>query len=169
MLGIYLHDSDLVLRTAFPVLMTHLSEFLAPDAVPATSPPPGAPVVLAPGPGAKVVLVTRPDGHMDTVPTGAAAPGIDAPAGDGTVVFTDTGEVGLYRVTVLQRDGPDQTSFLVVNAPATAIAPVQRLEVTGATGAALPRTALYRGLWPAIAIAVLVVLFLEWLVYHRAR
>ncbi len=169
-LGIYLHDSDLVLRTAFPVLMTHLSEFLAPDAVPATSPPPGAPVVLAPGPGAKVVLVTRPDGHIDTVPTGAAsAPGISAPAGDGTVMFTDTGEVGLYRVTVLQRYGPDQTSFLVVNAPATAIAPVQRLEVTGATWAALPRTALYRGLWPAIAIAVLVVLFLEWLVYHRAR
>jgi len=163
-LGVYLHDSDLVLRAAFPVLVTHLSEFLAPDAVPATGQPPGAPVTLAPGPGATKVLVTRPDGTTDNLATG---PG--GGASGGTVVFTDTGEVGLYRVTVVARDRPNQTSFLVVNAPATAIAPVQSLDVTGATGEALPSTALYRGLWPVVALAALIVLFLEWLVYHRAR
>ena len=50
-LGVYLHDSDLVLRTAFPILVNHLSEFLAPNAVPALSQEPGTPVTLAPGPG----------------------------------------------------------------------------------------------------------------------
>jgi Ca-activated chloride channel homolog len=163
-LGVYLHDSDLALRAAFPVLVTHLSEFLAPDAVPATGQQPGAPVTLAPGPGATNVLVTRPDGTTDILGTGSASA-----ASSGTVVFTDTGELGLYRVTIVSPDRPNQTSFLVVNAPATAIAPVQKIEVTGATGRALPRTALYRGLWPLFALAALIVLFLEWLVYHRAR
>ena len=69
-LGIYLHDSDLVLRTAFPILVDHLSEFLAPSAVPAVSQSPGTPVTLAPGAGARAVLVTRPDGHIDVVGAG---------------------------------------------------------------------------------------------------
>ena len=49
------------------------------------------------------------------------------------------------------------------------IAPQQQLDVTGATGQALARTPLYQGLWTVIAVAALVVLVLEWLVYHRAH
>jgi Ca-activated chloride channel homolog len=164
-LGIYLHDSDLVLRTAFPILVTHLSELLAPDAVPSVSQQPGATVTLTPGPGAREVLVTRPDGHTDVLSTRPAS----LTASGATVLFSDTGEIGLYKVTVVETQGPSRTSYLAVNAPGTAIAPAQRLEVTGAAGVALPKARLDHGLWPIVSVAALVVLLVEWLVYHRAR
>ena len=164
-LGVYLHDSDLVLRTAFPILIDHLSEFLAPNAVPALSQQPGTPVTLAPGPGAGLVVVTRPDGHADKLFAGRP----NLAANGGTVLFTDTGEVGLYRVSVRGRGVPPQSSYIAVNAPGTAIAPQPQINVTGATGEALASASLYQGLWRIIAVAALVVLALEWLVYHRAR
>jgi Ca-activated chloride channel homolog len=164
-LGVYLHDSDLVLRTAFPILVNHLSEFLAPNAVPALSQEPGTPVTLAPGPGAREVLVTRPDGHVDVVARGRSS----VVAGGGTLLFTDTGEVGLYRVTVLGPGAARQSSYVAVNAPGMPIAPQQQLDVTGATGQALASASLYQGLWTVIAVVALAVLVLEWLVYHRAR
>jgi Ca-activated chloride channel homolog len=164
-LGIYLHDSDLVLRTAFPILVDHLSEFLAPNAVPALSEQPGAPVTLAPGSGAREVLVTRPDGHTDVVASGRAG----VAASGGTVLFTDTGEVGLYKVTVIGPGAAPQTSYIAVNAPGTSIAPQQQLDVTGTTKPTLASASLYQGVWTVLAVIALIVLALEWLVYHRAR
>jgi Ca-activated chloride channel family protein len=161
-LGIYLHDSDLVLRSAFPVLVTHLSEYLAPDAAPTPSQSAGAAVTLAPGPRAMEVIVTQPDGHTDVVQT------VGGTAHGGTVLFTGTSEVGLYRVTVVERGGARQESYLAVNALGTSIRPLQSLEVTGTPGNALPTTSLYRSLWPALAVAALLTLLLEWVVYHRA-
>ena len=164
-LGIYLHDSDLVLRTAFPILVDHLSEFLAPSAVPALSQSPGTPVTLAPGAGARAVLVTRPDGHIDVVARARSS----LAASEGTLLFTDTSEAGLYRVSVLGPGAAQQDSYIAVNAPGTAIAPQEQLDVTGANGNALASAPLYQGLWTVIAVAALAVLALEWLVYHRAR
>jgi len=164
-LGVYLHDSNLVLRTAFPILVNHLSEFLAPDAVPALSQQPGTPVTLAPGPGAREVVVTTPDGHVDVLAAGRAA----LAAGGGTLLFTGTDEVGLYTVTVTEPGGARQDSYLAVNAPGVPIAPQQQLDVTGTAGKALASASLYQGLWTVVAVAALVVLALEWLVYHRAR
>ncbi len=164
-LGVYLHDSDLVLRTAFPILVNHLSEFLAPNAVPALSQQPGTPITLAPGPGARDVVVTRPDGHHDVLVAGRAS----LAANGGTLLFTDTDQVGLYRVSVRGRAAAPQTSYIAVNAPGSAITPEQQVNVTGASGEALASASLYQGLWTILAIAALVVLALEWLVYHRAR
>jgi Ca-activated chloride channel homolog len=164
-LGIYLHDSDLVLRTAFPILVDHLSEFLAPNAVPALSQQPGAPVTLAPGSGARDVLVTRPDGHTDVVARGRAS----VAASGGALLFTDTGEVGLYKVTVVGQGPTAQTSYIAVNAPGTSIAPQQQVDVTGATKQTLASASLYQGVWTVLAVIALIVLALEWLVYHRAR
>jgi hypothetical protein len=161
LLGIYLHDSDLVLRSAFPVLVTHLSELLAPATVPAPGQSPGAAVTLGPGPGADQVTVTRPDGHSDVLPAAADKAG--------TMLFTDTSEVGLYRVAVLRHNGSRQVDYLAVNALGTPIAPQHDLEVSGAPAAALPATSLYQALWPAFAAVALVLLLLEWVVYHRAR
>jgi len=164
-LGVYLHDSDLVLRTAFPILVNHLSEFLAPDAVPVLSQDPGAPVTLAPGPGAREVTVTTPDGQVDVVARGRSG----VAAGGGTLLFTDTAEVGLYKVAVLGPGPTRQNSYIAVNAPGTSIAPQQQLDVAGTPGRALASASLYRELWMVFAVAALVVLALEWLVYHRAR
>ncbi len=163
-LGVYLHDSDLVLRSAFPILVNHLSEFLAPDAVPALSQQPGSPVTLAPGPGAREVRVTRPDGSTEVIAAGRAS----LAASGGTLLFTGTDEVGLYTVTVVT--GLDREhSYIAVNPPGVPIAPQQQLDVTGTTAKAPTSASLYQGLWTAAAVAALVVLALEWLVYHRAR
>jgi Ca-activated chloride channel homolog len=164
-LGVYLHDSDLVLRTAFPILVNHLSEFLAPDAVPALGQQPGAPLTLAPGPGAREVLVTAPDGHTDVLATGRAS----LAANGGTLLFTGTDEAGLYKVTAEGPGGAQQVSYIAVNAPGVSIAPQQQVDVTGSAGKALASASLYQGVWTVLAIAALVVLALEWLVYHRAR
>ncbi len=70
---------------------------------------------------------------------------------------------------MIERRGPDQTSYLVVNAPGTGISPLQTLDVTGAKAAAFPKASLYQELWPLLAVCALLVLLLEWAVYHRAR
>lgn len=177
-LGIYLHDSNLVLRTAFPILVDHLSELLAPDAVPVVSQQPGTPVTLAPGPGARKVLVTAPDGHTDVLATGRAhlpASGTGAnetvageTAHGGTLLFTGTDEAGLYRVTVERPSRAPQVSYLAVNAPGVPIAPRAHLDVTGSPGKALASAFAYQDIWTWLAIGALVVLAFEWLVYHRA-
>jgi hypothetical protein len=161
LLGIYLHDSDLVLHSAFPVLLTHLSEYLAPGLVPEPSQSPGVPVTLTAGAGSSRVVVTRPDGSTDVVATGAAG-------NAGTVLFSDTSEVGIYRVTVVEHRGPDQVAYLAVNAAATSIAPQQTLDVSGRTGQTLATSRSYQDLWPLLAVVALLVLLAEWLVYHRA-
>ncbi len=74
MLGVYLHDSDLVLRTAFPILVNHLSEFLAPNAVPALSQ--AARHAGDAGPrarSARVVLVTGRTAVLTCSPRGGPA------------------------------------------------------------------------------------------------
>jgi len=157
-LGIYLHDSDLVLRDAFPVLLTHLSQYLAPSTVPAEPQVPGEPVVLGSGPGAVRVVVTRPDGRRDSL----------VASGSGTVLFADTAEPGLYEVTVDSARGLSQTSYLAVNAPGASIAPVRQIELSGATGSELRTAPSYRAIWPWLAVAALFVLLLEWAAYHRA-
>jgi hypothetical protein len=160
LLGIYLHDSDLVLHSAFPVLLTHLSEYLAPGLVPEPSQSPGVPVTLTAGAGSSRVVVTRPDGGTD-VARGAAG---DA----GAVLFSDTSEVGIYRVTVVEQRGPDQVAYLAVNAPATSIAPQRALDVAGRTGQTVATSRSYQDIWPVLAVVALLVLLVEWLVYHRA-
>jgi Ca-activated chloride channel homolog len=161
LLGIYLHDSDLVLRSAFPVLLTNLSEYLAPGLVPEPGQSPGVPVTLTAGAGSAHLVVTQPDGSTDVLATGTA---VDA----GTVLFSGTSEVGIYRVTVVEHRGPDQVGYLAVNASATSIAPQQSLDVTGHAGQALATSRSYQDLWPFLVVMALLVLLVEWLVYHRA-
>ena len=161
MLGVYLHDSDLVLRTAFPILVNHLSEFW-PQRRPALSQQPGTPITLAPGPGARDVVVTRPDGHHDVLVAGRAS----LAANGGTLLFTDDKSAS---TGCLSGGGPPRpaTSYIAVNAPGSAITPENK-STSPARRSALASASLYQGLWTILAIAALVVLALEWLVYHRA-
>ncbi len=101
--------------------------------------------------------------------TSSPGAGPSLAAGGGTLLFTDTSEAGLYRVSVFGPGAAQQDSYIAVNAPGTAIAPQQQLDVTGAKGNALASAPLYQDLWTVLAVAALAVLALEWLVYHRAR
>jgi hypothetical protein len=163
LLGVYLHDSNLVLRSAFPILLTHLSEYLAPGTVPSPGQVPGTPVSIVPGPGASEVTVTPPSGRPQVL--WRAKAGSPTP---GSLLFTRTAEVGLYRVEVRHQDGTASVSYFATNVAAQSIAPAQSIPVVGTPGKALPTSSLYKSAWPWFAAAALALLLAEWVVYHRA-
>jgi Ca-activated chloride channel family protein len=163
LLGVYLHDSDFVLRSAFPILLEHLSEYLAPGTVPAPSQTPGSDITISPGAGATRVAVTPPNGQPEVI-WRVSAPSASA----GTVLFAGTSQPGLYRVEVTKRTGPPTTSYFAVDVPGTPIAPAKDLQVVGTPGKSLPTSSLYKAVWPWLALAGLVLLMVEWVVYHRA-
>jgi hypothetical protein len=166
LLGFDLHDSDLPLSPAFPVLVERISEYLAPDAVPPTPVEPDAPVNI-PVPGGGSVAVTRPDGTTETLTVAAQT---------GDAVLTDTDETGLYTATI-RSAGARQvvTAHFAVDAldPArSAIAARSVLtSVHGAAGSPNPsaQAAVLDDLWPWLAVLALAVLSAEWVVFHRGR
>ena len=167
LLGFDLHDSDLPLSPAFPVLVERLSEYLAPDAVPPSPVEPDTPVDI-PVPAGGSVTVTRPDGSTETV-------GVATQTGD--AVLTGTDQTGLYTASI-RAAGARQgvTAHFAVDAldPArSAIAPRSELtSVHGAAGSPSPSAqgaAVFDDLWPWLAVLALAVLSAEWVVFHRGR
>ncbi|HEV1992387.1 MAG TPA: VWA domain-containing protein, partial [Candidatus Dormibacteraeota bacterium] len=84
--GFDLHDSDLPIRVAFPILLQNLSEWILPPSVPSHSFHPDEPVTIVPETGATSVTVVRPDGSRRSL------------AGGSVATFRDTGLMGLYTV-----------------------------------------------------------------------
>jgi Ca-activated chloride channel family protein len=166
LLGFDLHDSDLPLSPAFPVLVERLSEYLAPDAVPPSPVEPDTPVDI-PVPGGGSVAVTRPDGSPETLTVAAQA---------GDAVLTDTDQTGLYTATIRAASAQQVVAaHFAVDAldPArSAIAPQSRLaSVRGAPGSPNPggQGTVFADLWPWLAVLALAVLTAEWAVFHRGR
>jgi len=87
-------NSDLPLQVAFPVLVANLTgELLGASAAPTTAVAPGDPVSLPLPAGATSLRVTRPDGStLDLTPSTPAA---------GSVVFSQTDELGVYSAVAL--------------------------------------------------------------------
>lgn len=158
-----LHDSDLPLQIAFPVLTANLTDWLLPRATAGfpESVRPGDPVPIRPGQAAAAVRVTAPDGDQHVIPIGEKVP-----------VFAATDQLGVYLVE--QVDGSDtvlQSAALAVNLfdeTESNIAPrevvhVGRKEVTARAEEEEGR----REFWPWLAGAALGVLVVEWFVYQR--
>jgi Ca-activated chloride channel family protein len=156
-----LHQSDLPLQIAFPVLIANLVSWLTPglpfDAGDGLQP--GEVVTLYPG-GAEEVLVRRPDGTTWT-------PSPEMASGEAPLVFAETEQLGLYQV---EMDGAPVGHFPVnlFNPAESALArqesiTVGRAEIAPAGGEELGQ----RELWPWLAAAALVILLVEWWVYHR--
>lgn len=164
LLGFDIHDSDLPLRNAFPLLVNRVSRFLLPEDVAAREHGPGDLVQITPQNGVTAVTVTRPDGNSTAL---SAEPGR-------TLTFGDTDEVGLYAVREPRAGGQAAlVSHFAVNAfdpLRSSIAPHSHLDLSGtATAAAVPAPAAQQDIWPWLAALLLAVLTLEWLVFHRAR
>lgn len=164
LLGFDVHDSDLPLRTAFPLLVDRISSFLLPESLPSRTHGPGELVQIQPQPGTTAVDVSKPDGSSAHFTT----------AGGQTVSFGDTDEVGMYSVTE-ERGGnraPLHSRFAVnaFDPQRSSIAPHATLALSGTASAALvaaPSAPL--DVWPWLAVALLGVLSVEWLVFHRGR
>ncbi|MFN2463034.1 MAG: VWA domain-containing protein [Candidatus Dormibacteria bacterium] len=159
--GFDLHSSDLPLRTAFPVLVDHLSGDLVPATVGARAYHPGEPVLLPIPTGTTRTDVTRPDGHVDH---------LAGTAGAGYAAFDDTEQTGFYAVEQRGQSGVVSSTLAVNGGGVTStITPRDRVELVssrsgGAVAAATPGL---REFWPWLVAAVLLVLTLEWLVFHR--
>lgn len=159
-----LHESDLPLQVAFPILMSSLIGYLSP-AQPFQAPDgvqPGASLAIRPGLNVQAVVVTDPLGvahRLDLTESGAT--------------FSQTQGTGLYTVDYLAGETPVGRDTFAVNlfsAGESDIRPRDSIRVGQSAVAAAPRRAVgQRELWPWLAVVAVLVLNVEWWVYHRGR
>ncbi len=161
-LGFDLHDTDLPLQPAFPILVHNMVNWFLPPPVGGDGQvTPGTPVSVQTWPGAEKVTITPPDQQMVTV--GPPFP---------VVPFNQTDQVGLYQVT--QRvHGVDRQGAFTVNlfdSLQSQLAPAKGLPVVHSTDFTVGNNLVPRELrevWPWIAALLLLVLCLEWWLFSR--
>jgi Ca-activated chloride channel family protein len=157
-----LHDSDLPLQIAFPILTANLADWLLPQGAarfPATVRP-GDPVLIPPDPEAAEIIVTAPDDARHSLSVEEAP------------VFVATDRLGIYLVEQVDQSGDAlQSAAFAVNLFDEAesdIAPretviVGRAEIT----AELEEDEGRREFWPWLAGLALGVFAVEWWAYQR--
>ena len=159
--GFDLHQSDLPLRPAFPILMQNIIPWLLPSgAVRESQVTTGSAVELAVQPQAEEVNLYKPDGTKVSLappfPVGKVA---------------DTGRPGLYTVEQIIGSGK-QLDYLAVNffSPQDSqVKPVAQLKLGNRDIKARQGVKVNRELWPWLALAGLLFLSLEWWVYLRGH
>lgn len=159
-----LRDSNLPLLIAWPVLMANLLDWFSPADI--VSLPNG----LSVGDSLVIQLPLLADSIRVTAPDGRVH---DLPAGDKTLVFSDTDQLGLYLLEIIQAGEVAQRQNFAVNLFATGesnIAPVTEGDLALGGGMVEVDTDEQLGLrefWTAAAILALLLLLIEWIVYHR--
>jgi hypothetical protein len=156
-----LHDSDLPLQVAFPILFANLINYLAPPQ-PFDAPEglqPGETLTILPQPGVESVLVVTPSEKAYALLPGA-----------GSLVFAETAELGVYAVNYLYEasESYDLVAVNLFDAGESNIRPVENIQVglssvSPTAGEKLGR----REIWRWAAMLALLVLLIEWWVYHR--
>ncbi|HIE39649.1 MAG TPA: hypothetical protein EYP77_11400 [Anaerolineae bacterium] len=150
-----LHDSDLPLRVAFPILVANLTGWLLPSggAGEAATLRPGDPLPIRPAPEADRVEVVGPDGEVRSLSDPADRVGVyraDHLAADGTLLRSDLFAVNLFDAA--ESDiGPRD------------VIAVGEAQVAAAAQEAEGR----RELWPWLAALALGMVGVEWWVYHK--
>ena len=161
-LGFDLHESDLPLQPAFPILMHNMTNWLLPPPVPDNaSITPGVPLTIQTWPGADRVTITDPNNQTTVVgPPFPASP------------YTKTNTIGVYHV-VQHVHGHDLNGTFAVNlfnANQSNLAPAHQLPIVNSTNLpenknAIPRQ--LREIWPWVAALLLLVLCAEWWLFSR--
>ena len=158
-----LHNSDLPLQVAYPILMSNITNWLNPgrafDNVGALQP--GDPVALSPSASATHLIINKPDGES-----------VRLEVTERELIFAETEQFGLYTVDVEDESGVRNAGTFPVNlfspseskiAPATTInLGAQAVEATGEEGDVGQWE-----LWTWLAMVAFVVLVVEWWVHHR--
>lgn len=157
-----LHESDLPLQITWPVLMANLLDWFAPQS--AISVPDGLRVgeslAIRPPFEATSVRITLPDGTTRSLDVGRE-----------TLAFADTGTPGIYRADILNDTTVLQSALFAVNLfspDESRIAPQPTITLSGTTIAPSARDEIgQREFWPLAVLLALLVLVIEWTVYHR--
>lgn len=163
-----INDSDLPLKVAFPVLIARLIDYLVPAQ--GTAAPgglsPGDPLEILYDPRSTIVEVISPGGII-------FSPRLSENGG----LFTQTDELGLYKVRFLvpnsggeMRGEPEVIAVNLFDPSESAIAPAAALQVGRSSLPPAQETAIsQRELWRWLAGLGVLVLLVEWWLYHRRQ
>ncbi len=156
-----LHQSDLPLQTAFPILFTNLINYLSPPApFDATqSLHPGQSLTIQPDPAVDKVVIASPSNQAYTF----------API-TGSLTFTGTQQLGFYAANFLSKDANTVEYFAVnlFDPVESDIRPRPALQISGhAVTASVSQLIGQRELWPWLAVSALALLLIEWQAVHR--
>ncbi len=159
-----LRDSNLPLLIAWPVLMANLMDWFSPADI--VSLPDGLSVgdvlMISPPLLAESIRITTPDGSVRELPA----------TGD-RVAFANTEQLGLYRLEILQDGEVTSAQSFAVNlfgAGESDIKPLPEAELQlggGMVAAAADEQLGTQEFWMWLALAALLLLAIEWVVYHR--
>jgi hypothetical protein len=163
-----LHLSDLPLQVAFPLLLSNLMSYLAPGSgAEAAQLLPEQPLARQVDPSIEEVRITQTDGRV------VSSRSDQVILQDGQVIFAETNSLGIYQVDEL-RDGniiASQRYAINLFAPnESRITPQRDLSIPQTSGAQSTIARERDGrqeIWRWIALAALIVLIIEWLVYQR--
>ena len=159
-----LRDSNLPLLIAFPLLMANLLDWFTPADIIAE--PAGLSVgdvlMISPPARADSIRVTAPDGTQRNLPAAGEA-----------LAFTQTDQLGLYQLEVIEGDEVTRAQAFAVNlfgAGESDIRPVPASELRlggGGDGAPAEEQLGLQEYWLPLALLALLLLLIEWWVYHR--
>lgn len=168
-LGFGMLESDMPLRVAFPIFLTNCIGWLTArpgDGGGMTRP--GEVMPLAATPDAGTLTIIRPDGAKDSLPVPAS----------GAPLYDKTTSVGIYKAT--GKDFEQTFAVSLLSTVESNIAPVEKPSVLVTDAAEDNKPApgakpgidpaavtTRREIWPWIAGIALLVLTIEWFVYHR--
>lgn len=161
-LGCNLHDSDLPLQPAFPILIHNILNWFLPSPVTGGQVSTGAAVSIQSWPGSEQVTITSPDQHVTTV--GPPFP---------TVPFAATDQTGIYTIAQRVRGTVLQGAFAVnlFNATQSRLAPAPTLPVAQSSAFSPSTKAPFQQvqeIWPWITVFLLLVLALEWWLFSSS-
>jgi Ca-activated chloride channel family protein len=167
-----LHNSDLPLQTAFPLLVRNLVTYLLP------LPAGGLPAEVSPGQSVGIPIVSTEVTHVVVEDPAAGITEIPVPAGANRVAYGETSRQGVYYVT--QYSGEEvaaQEAFatnlfaraesLAVPSAAPKLPPAGAVVGAGTPGEMAGEGLFRRELWPVVVLVGVAVLLLEWLYAQR--
>ncbi len=162
-----LHESDLPLHVAFPLLLSNIVNYLAPGSgVEASQIAPGQSLAIQVDETITEVRLTQPDGNIMRSTDGAIQ------IQNNQAVYADTDMLGVYVVEEFRGDELVARRRYVVNFPnaESVIAPQPDLNILQASGlqSAISQERVGRTeFWRWLAALALIVLIVEWLFYQR--
>jgi hypothetical protein len=158
-----LHDSDLPLQVAFPLLLSNIVGYLAPGSgAEAAQIAPGQPLAFQVDPNITLIRVTRPDNQV-----------VPLEVKDGQAIYADTDTLGAYVVEQFLGEKLIARQRFAVNLfskEESTIAPQTELKIQQTSGlqqATAGERVGRQEFWRWLAAIALVVLVIEWLVYQR--
>ncbi len=157
-----LHNSDLPLQIAWPVLVANLMDWYTPPGLTGGvhNLRVGEPLALQPPAAADSVRLALPGGGQQTLPVTG-----------GPLVFASTEQAGLYTAEALENGAVVSRAAFAVNLFEPLESDIRpRAAVTVGRQTVAPGAREDVGqleFWPLLALAALAVLLLEWHIYHR--